>query len=197
MEKYFSVWSVAFIVIACFFLFLTRKAWGKKIREMKWSFRKSGLDASSSQEQSTQDTPDKVKALTSELDRYGISSKEDLEKLLNAITENLDKKDKEIKRINDAFEAIYSFFETYKFNFLNYFLVPNSKLALVWFSRQPSTKDNFDMNFDLQSSAENLSAEKAAILNALLTHSLLSLGENNQYSVTPHGMKFLKMINLI
>ena len=89
--------------------------------------------------------------------------------------------------------------ELYEFAYLSYFLVPNTKLALLWFYNQASnssTQLNYNNQYVLTGQIPNIASEKENIFNALLTHGLI---EQNGilFKVSDKGIKFLKYIKVI
>ena len=84
------------------------------------------------------------------------------------------------------------------FSFLNLFLVPRSKLALIWLLNNPnSTKDMLLLNTIIPPEIENKALEKEAVFNALISHSLMEKDERDLYKVTDIGNDFLKFAGLV
>ena len=96
METLFNPTSVAvvIIVVVCFFLWVTREGWNKKVKGLRLSWKGKNTRVSSGYEQSEQDKPTKARGLTTELNKLGINSSGDFEKFVSDITDDLNKKDK-------------------------------------------------------------------------------------------------------
>lgn len=84
------------------------------------------------------------------------------------------------------------------FSYLNSYLVPNSKITLLWLYNHPnSTKDLFKLNIYLAPQILNQDLEKEAIFNALISNFLIAKDERDLYMVTNSGQGFLVFIGLI
>ncbi len=89
--------------------------------------------------------------------------------------------------------------ELYEFAYLNYFLVFNTKQALLWFnsiSLKTSTKDNFIQGYFLSIQDSNILAEKEAIFNALLVNNLIEDTGQQTFKISEKGERFLEFIGL-
>jgi predicted transcriptional regulator len=91
--------------------------------------------------------------------------------------------------------------ELFEFAYLKYYLVFNTKQALLWFNNinlKTSTKGNFFFSCLLQIQSLNVQAEKEAIFNALLVNGLICQPDYQQiYKITEKGMRFLKYIGFV
>lgn len=90
--------------------------------------------------------------------------------------------------------------ELFEFAYLNYYLVFNTKQALLWFNSinlKTSTKENFFFSCLLQIQALNVQAEKEAIFNALLVNGLIHLAHQQTYKIAEKGERFLKYIGYV
>jgi len=106
----------------------------------------------------------------------------------------LEKEDKEFQ-ISQQQEVIRYWVERaklYEFLYLNLYLVPNSKTALLWFIN-PSTKDNFIYSFILPPQIVNQKEEKEAIFNALLSNGLIEQ-DGILFKISEKGKRFLKFL---
>jgi hypothetical protein len=85
------------------------------------------------------------------------------------------------------------------FNFLNVFLVYNTKQALLFFKMNgPMTKELFKKKFYLPPIIPDHELEKETIFNVLLTYRLIELNkEDSLYHITSLGEEFLKFVGLI
>ncbi|MDD4358781.1 MAG: hypothetical protein PHY30_03120 [Candidatus Pacebacteria bacterium] len=105
-------------------------------------------------------------------------------------------KDKEIENRDEIIKFLIEKSEIYEFSYLNLFLVENSKLALLNWFKNPTTKDNFIANFVLSGQVANPAGEKEAIFSVLLSNFLIK-EEKTLFQISEKGKKFLRYIKLL
>ena len=104
-------------------------------------------------------------------------------------------KNKHIKALERLVTHYSNLAEVYEFDYMDKNLVSNSKRALIWMKKNISTtKDNFMLNFSLISTPNrSTDAEKAAILNALLSAALINMSSDKIY-LTTKGIRYYEHI---
>jgi len=84
------------------------------------------------------------------------------------------------------------------FLYLDIFLVPNTKSALMWFfNNSSSTKSLFSTVFELPANIEDIDAQKEIIFNVLLNNALIIKSDSDQYMITDLGRDFLRHIGYL
>jgi len=173
--------SFAIIFIVCFFLYLTRKSWQKVTNKAVIKFNSKWLSINTGQEQG------KV-----QINKIFAESKKakKLYKTLNLSNEK-------IKKLEENGRVLLSLWKFYMFSYLNLFLVPVSKLSLLWLGNNTNTtKEMFKINMRISPDINNQDIEKEAIFNALASNNLISKNSNDLYSITNIGRDFLIFIGL-
>jgi len=207
----FVSWYGVVIIIACFFIAVTQKAWLDLIKRINFSFKKKGVMASTNEILEGQKTifkKDDLEKIKRFLIEQKLNTYEDFENFINKITQSLIKQDEKIIEkekliieLQKYIQELFKLIKFYEFSYLNLYLVYNSKLALWWFYVQninhSATKQIFILSFPLPEQIINPNIEKEAIFNALLSNGLIENVSSDLYRVTLKGEEFLKFIGLI
>jgi hypothetical protein len=207
----FVSWYGVVIIIACFFIAVTQKAWLDLIKRINFSLKKKGVMASTNEILEGQKTifkKDDLEKIKRFLIEQKLNTYEDFENFINKITQSLIKQDEKIIEkekliieLQNYIQELFKLIKFYEFSYLNLYLVYNSKLALWWFYVQninhSATKQIFIFSFPLPEQIVNPEVEKEAIFNALLSNGLIENVSSDLYRVTLKGEEFLKFIGLI
>ena len=204
LEKFINSWYFVAIILGLFFLYLTRKSWNKLIDEaainIKTKFFKLNRNK---EEQSLVGESDKfekaeykkVKKLFQDLN---IDNFDQFNQLLTNFAQGSEANRQKAEEAESRIKNMFDLWRFYMFSFLNLFLVPRSKLALIWLLNNPnSTKDMLLLNTIIPPEIENKALEKEAVFNALISHSLMEKDERDLYKVTDIGNDFLKFAGLV
>lgn len=188
-------WAIIIIILGLAFLFFTRRALNKavndasiKIRARFFNFNRKGEER---QKNIIGVSVDEIKNLKVLYKNIGIKKIDDIYLLL----------DEKKKVIQDSYaqkDTLFGLWKFYMFSFLNIFLVPRSKLALLWINNNPNvTKEMFCLSMVFPLVFDNKEFEKEAVFSALLSHSLIQKNSNDLYSITNIGIDFLKFIGFL
>lgn len=188
-------WAIIIIILGLAFLFFTRKALNKavndasiKIRARFFNFNRKGEER---QKNIIGVSVDEIKNLKVLYKNIGIKKIDDIYLLL----------DEKKKVIQDSYaqkDTLFGLWKFYMFSFLNIFLVPRSKLALLWINNNPNvTKEMFCLSMVFPLVFDNKGFEKEAVFSSLLSHSLIQKNSNDLYSITNIGIDFLKFIGFL
>lgn len=188
-------WALVIIVLGVTFLYLTRKSWNKvvddaaiKIRTKIFNFDRKGEERQKNIKDSNNEESKKIKAL---YERLGVSKADDIYVLLET-----NKKVVEESKVQQ--NTLFNLWRHYMLSFLNLFLVPRSKLCLLWITANPkSTKELILLKIEFPKEFENKEMEKEAVFSALLSHSLIQKNQQDLYSVTNIGIDFLKFVGFL
>ncbi len=204
MSSFFNSWHFVAIVLGIVFIFFTKKAWNEVIKraaiEIKnrfFTFKSTGQE-----QQKVAKIEDKSatehKEFKKLLNKLNVKNFSKFNKLLeDAVQESLSDKNK-IKELETRLDTVIDLWKFYMFSYLNSYLVPNSKITLLWLYNHPnSTKDLFKLNIYLAPQILNQDLEKEAIFNALISNFLIAKDERDLYMVTNSGQGFLVFIGLI
>lgn len=193
IKSILPVWAVVLMVLGTVFLVLTKDAWNKVITEGAIQIKNRFINFyHNGEEQRVSKTRtsielQEIKKLYKDL---GVKSVEDIYTLFETSK-------KSIEQSKTQQTNLFYLWRHYMFSFLNLFLVPRSKLALVWLFNNPnSTKDMFLLNINV-SEEINKELEKEAVFNALINHNLIEKDGRDLFSVTNIGNDYLKLIGLI
>lgn len=123
-----------------------------------------------------------------------------LEQHINNLSNKVQTATTELQNKDQIIKYLIEKAEIFEFAYLNYYLVFNTKQALLWFNNlqlKTSTKDNFLFSCPLQIQALNIQAEKEAIFSTLLANGLIKQSDQQQvFKMTEKGERFLKYIGL-
>ncbi len=193
-------WPPMFVVVSFIFIIKFRDSI-KVFLENIATIKMGPLEASQQQKKVT---PEKIEEQIAEnLQEEGVKLTQEqlkqIEEAFNSLSKEKESKEIEVTNQKEFIQYLLERSELYEFAYLTLFLVHNSKLALLWFYTQPtstSTKENFMMQFALQTQHFNPAAEKEAIFSALMVNELL---EQNGilFKVSEKGVRFLRNIKFI
>lgn len=184
-------WPLAFVVVLV--IFIMRFPGSIKIMlENIGSFKLGPFEVAQCQGASKVDMDERRKE---EIEKEGKSiSREQI----SNITKKSDPSSIEKDKTGDLIVNIAKYYidraEYFEFAYLSRYLVPNTKLALLWFNRTPSMRETFMSQYTLLPGTINCFDEKEAIFNALLSNGLIEINES-QYRISEKGAKFLRFIN--
>jgi hypothetical protein len=123
LKQIINTTSFAVIFIVCFFLYLTRKSWQEVTKKAIIKFNSKWLTVNAGQEQRN----------------VQINKKFTESKKAKELYKNLDQSNEKIKELEENGKALLSLWKFYMFSYLNLFLVPVSKLSLLWLNNNPNT----------------------------------------------------------
>lgn len=205
-EIFFSFPLVAIMAITLF-----HKELRELINRVK-GFKALGTEFEISQLQKVEEAKNIEEKLTEiEEDKTNEMSEEQIEELKRSYAQNsheLNANKEFIQHLLKNNDYLLQRSESYEFLYLNYFLVENSKRALLWFNYQGITNRAVFINsFILQFPKDSLAyqydpallqkehAEKNAILEVLLGHELIQyIGAD--LTITGKGVKFLRFLGI-
>ena len=130
-----------------------------------------------------------VKELLEFLNKSGILNKEELEKKFSTYEEI-------IRFLIEKNSQLHNQMLFWFFQFLNIFLVPHTKYALLLFKERPMTKEEFKTSFQLPQIL-NPEEEKEVVFSVLSSYKLIELKEDGLYHVSLLGEEFLKFIGYL
>lgn len=134
------------------------------------------------------------------VDEAVVLSKQDAQEIAGNIerlqNDNITQK-KQIEELQGYVLQLANRSEYFEFQYLNYFLVFNTKLNLKdLYLKGVITKGLFIQNIFIPSTVVDKIAEKLAIHNALLTNGLID-DDQSTVKVSDKGLRYLKSINLV
>jgi hypothetical protein len=102
-----------------------------------------------------------------------------------------DIKDEEIKNKNELINYMIFRSEIYEFSYLNLFLVPNTKMVLLWIQSQNKVIRELLVLYIKSLVNDGLQLE--VIINTLVTNELIQM-DNGIFQITDKGNRFLEFI---
>ena len=136
------------------------------------------------------------KGLTLTLNEEQINN---IESHINNLSSEVETKTSELQNKDETIRYLIERAEIYEFAYLNYFLVFNTKSALLWFNNNATlgaTQDYFLQVFILTGNILNPLGEKQAIFSTLLANGLI-FQDGVLFKITDKGARFLKSIKFI
>jgi len=204
IEKFLS--SIYFVVIflGTVFIFFTRKSWNEVIRKaaIEINYRLFKFKSASQEQRKVAKIGDESAGEHTEfkklLKKLNVRNFDEFNKLLeDAVQESLSDKNK-IKELETRLETVVGLWKTYMFSFLKLYLVPNSKIALLWLYNHPnSTKEMLKLNIYLAPQILTPDIEREAIFNTLISNFLITKDNRDLYMITILGQEFLVFVGLV
>lgn len=204
MNSFFSSWYFVVIVLGTAFIFFTRKSLNEVIRKaaIEINHRLFKFKTTGQEQQKVTKVADESlsehKEFKKLLVKLNVKNFTEFNKLLEeAVQESLSDKNK-INELDNRLNTVISLWRFYMFSYLSVYLVPNSKIALLWLYNNPnSTKDMFKLTVNLPLQILNPDLEREAIFNALVSHFLIVKDDRDLYMVSDLGREFLVFVGLI
>ncbi len=204
IQSYLSIflsWPVIILIVSLVFIFKFSESLKIFLENIK-SFKAGPVEVS--QHQRTSSPQDIEKEVVENLQEKGITfTKEQLnniEQHINNLSNQIQTTTTESQNKDQLIKFLAERAELFEFAYLNYYLVFNTKQALLWFNIMPlktSTKENFIQNCFLQIQVPNVLAEKEAIFSALLVNNLIQVTDQQVYIRAEKGERFLRSIGFI
>ncbi len=187
-------WALIIIFLVGWFLFLTRTAWNTLINEgvLRVKNKFFRFDRGTDQQDGTKNkNSSEYKKLEKLYEDLGVRNIEDLYSTIETNKQS-------VKDLEDRNNSIFQFWQHYMFSFFDIFLVPRSKLALIWLYGNPyATKEFLCLNIVINSEIENKHLEREAVFNALYSHNLVEKDQRDLYKVSNIGSDYLRFAGLI
>lgn len=194
----FLSWPVVILVVSLIFILKFTESIKIFLENIK-SFKAGPVEVS--QHQRTSSPQDIEKNVVENLQEKGITFTQEqlnnIEQHINNLSNQVQTATTESQNKDQLIKFLAERAELFEFAYLNYYLVFNTKQALLWFNNMPlktSTKENFIQNCFLQIQVPNILAEKEAIFSALLVNNLIQITDQQVYKITEKGERFLKSI---
>ncbi len=190
----------ALAIVGSVFVVAMRKALAALVNKLTVTIHNKDINVSTQQSELAAKDISKTgeyEKIAGTLARLNIESADDLEAFLNEMYEELDSQDKTIDEAEQLTKLLLEMKENYEFAYLNLFLVPDSKRALLLFQESdPMTKDLFMTVFHPHHEQED-EEERELIFSTLLTNGLVEMAGNSLYQISDKGVRLLKYIQYI
>lgn len=188
-------WALIIIVLGIVFLLLTRDSLNRlvdqasvKIKNRIFDFRRKGDEQRGKTEIDDVSEKDKLKKLYKEL------QVEDIDEIYSVIENSK----KTVEESHAQQNTLFQLWKHYMFAYLNFYLVPRSKLILMWLhTNENSTRELLCLNISIPNELNNKELEIESVFNALLTNGLIEKDSNELYKVTNLGRDYLQSTGLI
>lgn len=192
-----ATWPIIVFLSALIFLFTFKDALDQFIRNIgSLKFPWGEIQAN---QQQKKESPKEGSNLS---DSYLILNKDQQEGLKKAIDElvateaRTSTEKAQLER--EAQNAVKQLWETAKyweFQYLNYYLVPNTKRVLKWFSTRPEGASSQLFHLMWEGAIVGSQSEREAILGALQAHNLIML-QGDLFQITERGIEFLSAFKI-
>ena len=200
LDKFINSDRFTLLLFSVVFIFIFRNQIGEKISELviKWKTKKGGVQSAGQSKLDSGSAKKLTRQVKILLNNVGINNVEDLSAYLAALQASNQTNSSMVANQQEIIQQLVNLGLYYKNLFLDRFLAPHSKLALLWiYNRSPISRQAFTTEFnDLPNEIVNLEIEKAAIFDALLQNSLLELN-GDRYVVSTDGRSFLTSQGLL
>lgn len=203
IDKFINSWYFVTLLMGLLFIYLTRQSWNKLIDQATLKIKTRFLSINRNKDKQSlvgkldkleQTEYQKIKKLFQDLK---VDDFDQFNELLKNFAKGSEDNLKRAESSESQVKTIFNLWKFYMFAFLNLFLVPRSKLALIWISNNPNvTKDMFLLNIIISPEMQNKELEKEAVFNALLAHNLIEKDSRDLYVITNIGLDFLRFTGL-
>jgi len=198
MSSFFNSWYFVVIILGTIFIFCTRKSWNEVIKRAAIEIKNKFLSfKSTNQEQQKVKKADRKpgveeKRLRVLYKNLGVGNFDEFDQLFGKLLKESYENKNKLNQQENSIKTIFTLWKFYMFSYLKLYLVPNSKLALLWLYNNPNqTKDMFQLSMFIPQSILTPIVEKEAIFNALISHNLIFKDIRDLYSVSNIGKDFL------
>jgi hypothetical protein len=191
---FFTPTSVAIIILGAIFLFITKSSLNRLIEKgvlvitNRWFRFNSTKQEPQKKRGNEKEEIKQTRILYKSLNIKGASEL----KLL------IDEKNKNLYESKTRENTLFQLWKNYMFSYFNLFFVLNTKVALLWFYNNPSSsKEMFNLTYNLPPQITNQVLEKEIIFNVLLRNGLIEKDAKWLYSTSNMGHDFLTFIGFI